>query len=187
MSILTHDEILKEINAKRIEITPYHPESVGPASVDLHLSRAFRVFRSPRKIIRVTDDVDYRDFTKGMWLGDKENGEPLTLLLMPNETILGMTEEKIKTADDIGGWLEGRSKFARMGLLVHISASFMQPGIANHQVLEMSNFGPIPLEIVPGIAVCQFIFHRTIGKATYQGRFKTQCPEEFYKYGECSE
>ncbi len=178
MSILTHDEILAQIHAKRIEITPYHEECVGPASVDLHLSRAFRVFRSPRKIIRVTDDVDYREFTTGMWLHDKES-----LLLMPNETILGMTEEKIKTADNIGGWLEGRSKFARMGLLVHISASFMQPGIANHQVLEMSNFGPIPLEIVPGIAVCQFIFHLTIGAAIYQGRFKSQCPEEFCKDG----
>ena len=174
MSILTKDKILAEIAAKRIEITPFDPECVGPASVDLHLSRSFRAFRSSRKIIRVTDDVDYRTITYGIALKEGE-----TLLLMPNETILGMTLEKISTASDIGGWLEGRSKFARMGLLVHISASFMQPGIANHQVLEMRNFGPVPLEIVPGIAVCQFIFHRTIGKAVYQGRFKDQSPETF--------
>jgi dCTP deaminase len=174
MSILTHDKIWAEIKAKRIEITPFYPECIGPASVDLHLSRAFRIFRSPRKIVRVADDVDYRDFTYGVWL--KEND---SLLLMPNETILGMTEEQIKTAENIGGWLEGRSKFARIGLLVHISASFMQPGIANHQVLEMSNFGPVPLEIVPGIPVCQFIFHKTLGNASYQGRFKHQTPEDF--------
>lgn len=174
MSILTKEEILTEIAARRIEITPFYPDHVGPASVDLHLSRAFRIFHGPRKVIRVTDDVDYRDITDGVWL---EEGD--TLLLMPGETILGMTAEEIKTSDNICGWLEGRSKFARMGLLVHISASFMQPGIANHQVLEMSNFGPIPLEIVPGVSVCQFIFQRTVGNACYEGKFKKQTPEDF--------
>lgn len=172
--ILTKDQILAEIAAKRIEITPFHPECVGPASVDLHLSRAFRIFKSLRRVIRVEDDVDYMDVTQGLWLKEGQ-----TLLLVPNETILGMTEEKIRTPDDICGWLEGRSKFARMGLLVHISASFMQPGIANHQVLEMSNFGPSPFEIVPGIPVCQFIFHRALGHAHYEGKFKAQTPEDF--------
>lgn len=176
MSILTKHEILAEIQAERIEIIPYYPECVGPASVDLHLSRAFRIFRSPRKVIRVTNDVDYRIITEGVWLKDGDS-----LLLMPGETILGMTEEKIRTPENVCGWLEGRSKFARMGLLVHISASFMQPGIANHQVLEMSNFGPIPLEIIPGVSVCQFVFQKTLGNAYYEGKFRNQNPEEFCK------
>ncbi len=173
--ILTRDEILAEIKAGNIEITPFNEKSVGPASIDLHLSRAFRLFDGPRKVIRVEDhSVDYRKVTKGVLL---EEGE--TLLLMPGETMLGMPQEKIKLSGNICGWLEGRSTFARIGLLIHISASFMQPGIANHQVLEMSNFGPVPLEIVPNILVCQFIFQRTTGNATYQGKFQNQGLEEF--------
>ena len=174
MTILSKNKILAAIADGEIEITPFYPECVGPASVDLHLSRAFRIFQSRRRVMRISDIMDYREITYGKWL-DKEE----TLLLMPGETILGMTEEKIKTPNDICGWLEGRSKFARMGLLVHISASFMQPGINNHQVLEMSNFGPIALEIVPGVSVCQFIFQRINGRASYQGKFKDQTPETF--------
>jgi dCTP deaminase len=176
MSILTRDEILREIEANRIKITPFKKNRVGPASVDLHLSQSFRIFRSPRKVIEVTDDTDYKEVTYGKWLEDGE-----TLLLMPGETVLGITEEKIETPEDISGWLEGRSKFARMGLLVHISASFMQPGISNHQVLEMTNFGPIPLGIKPGVSVCQFIFQKTIGQAKYMGKFHHQTPEDFCK------
>jgi dCTP deaminase len=90
-----------------------------------------------------------------------------------------MTTERITLCDGLCGWLEGRSRFARLGMLVHISASFMQPGIANHQVLEMSNFGPIPLEIRPGVAICQFIFQRIEGSGRYEGVFADQTPETF--------
>ena len=174
MSILGRSEILDEIEGEGIVIDPYDPSCVGPASVDLHLSNAFRVFvRLPRHV-QVTDDVDFRAATKGLWIGDDD-----ILTIGPGETVLGMTRERIGLADHLCGWLEGRSRFARLGLLVHISASFMQPGIANHQVLEMSNFGPIPLEVKPGVAVCQFIFQRIQGQGHYQGVFQDQTPEGF--------
>ena len=174
MAILGHSEILGEIESGSIIIEPYDPRAVGPASVDLHLSNAFRVFvRLPRNV-RVCDDTDFRAATKGLWVEDDVH-----LLLRPGETVLGMTRERIQLADHICGWLEGRSRFARLGLLVHISASFMQPGISNHQVLEMSNFGPIPLEIKPGVAICQFIFQRIKGRGHYAGVFQDQRPEQF--------
>ena len=93
---------------------------------------------------------------------------------MPHQTVLGLTQERISLAPDLCGWLEGRSRFARIGLLVHISAGFMQPGLQNHQVLELTNFGPNPLELVPGTPICQFIFQRTIGAARYEGLFSKQ-------------
>ena len=174
MSILGHSEILKEIEAGRIVIDPYDPESVGPASVDLRLSNAFRVFvRLPRNVA-VTDAIDFRAATKGLWVEDDDY-----LIMRPGETVLGMTQERVELAENLCGWLEGRSRFARLGLLVHISASFMQPGISNHQVLEMSNFGPIPLEIRPGTAICQFIFQRIEGTGRYQGVFQDQTPRLF--------
>jgi dCTP deaminase len=167
MSILTHDEILKEIASGNIIIDPFTPECVGPASVDLHLGNEFRVFRKSHDIVHVTPSSDYEEITDRIEVTDR-------LLLMPGETVLGITQEKITLASNLCGWLEGRSRFARLGLLVHISASFMQPGIENKQCLEISNFSPMPLALYPGIPVCQFIFQRTIGSAKYQVKFRNQ-------------
>ncbi len=176
MSILARSEILEEIERGRIRVDPLDLDRVGPASIDLHLANAFRVFVRMPTDVRVCGDLDYKQYTKGIWIPDGE-----TLMMRPGETLLGITREKITLPPDICGWLEGRSRFARIGLLVHISASFMQPGISNHQVLEMSNFGHLDLEIVPGTAVCQFVFQRTEGEGAYRGIFQEQNPDRFWK------
>ena len=159
MSILTRDEILKEIEAGNIVITPFRKECVGPASVDLHLGSEFRVFKKLHHLYHVNNESNFNDITD---LVSVDN----YFVLMPGETVLGITH--------LSGWLEGRSRFSRLGLMVHITASFMQPGIDNHQVLEISNVSPVPLALHPGTAICQFIFERTVGKAVYQGIFKDQ-------------
>ena len=154
MSILTRDEI----KTGNITITPFDPACVGPGSVDLHLGDIFRIYKKVHDIVEVNNTTDYEEMTELIHA-------PEGIVLMPGETILGITKEVIKLAPNICGWLEGRSRFARIGLLVHISASFMQPGIDNQQVLEMTNFSPMALRIHPGTAICQFIFQQTIGKA----------------------
>lgn len=166
MSILTHDEILKEIDQGNIKIDPYDPTAVGPASIDLRLSKYFRLFNEVGSIIDAKDDLDYQDHT--------ELVERSQILLAPQQTILGVTEERVTLSDGLCGWLEGRSRFARIGIMVHISASFMQPGISNHQVLEISNMGPSSVYLYAGTRICQFIFQRTEGRATYSGRFVNQ-------------
>lgn len=176
MSILAHDQILEAIDAGRIKIDPYDPGCVGPASIDLHLARAFRLFVRLPMTVPVTDDIDFKQYTKGMWIPEGEK-----LILRPGETVLGITQERITVAPDLCGWLEGRSRFARVGLLIHISASFMQPGLDNHQVLEMSNFGHLDLAIEPGTSICQFVFQRTLGEGRYEGRFSGQTPESFWR------
>lgn len=174
MTILARSEILKEIGSGRIRVTPYDEKLVGPASIDLHLADVFRVFRYIKHNLKVDHEADFKEATRGIRVAPGD-----FLLLKPGETVLGITRERIELPNDICGWLEGRSSFARLGLLVHISASFMQPGLANHQVLEMSNFGPVPLEIYPDIPICQFIFQRTAGTGTYTGRYSGQTPERF--------
>lgn len=69
---------------------------------------------------------------------------------------------------------EGRSRFARLGLFVHITAGFMNPGISNRQVLEIYNASNHSLELVPGTKICQFIFIRMHGESTYKGMFQEQ-------------
>lgn len=167
MSVLTHDEILKEIRVGNIVITPFAEDQVGPGSVDLHLGDEFRVFKKMHTIYHVTNDSDFSDITDLIRVDDH-------FVLMPGETVLGITKERIKLPPFICGWLEGRSRFARLGLMVHITAGFMQPGIDNHQVLEISNVSSVPLALHPGTRLCQFIFQRTEGEAVYKGTFANQ-------------
>ena len=167
MSVLTRDEIFKAIDDGRIEIDPFEPKCVGPGSVDLHLGRQFRVFRKLHQIYHVTDEADFHDVTRLEEVDD-------CFVLMPGETVLSVTVERIRLAPSLCGRLEGRSRFARLGLMVHITASFMQPGINNHQVLEISNVSSIPLALHPGTRFCQFVFETCLGEATYQGRFANQ-------------
>ncbi len=172
MSILTRGEILKEIKRGRIKIEPFDESKVGPGSVDLHLGNEFRVFKKVHNVVHVSERASHEQVTEVIKV--KRH-----FVLMPGETILGITKEKITLPSDICGWLEGRSRFARFGLLVHISASFMHPGISNHQVLEISNFSPMPLAIYPGTPICQFVFQRTIGKAKYHGKYRAQNETNF--------
>jgi len=130
MTTLTKNEILKEIKKKNIKITPFDKKAVGPGSVDLTLDDQFRIF-TKGKTYNVTAEANYKDVTKLI--------KKKSIIIKPGEVILGITKERITLGNDICGWLEGRSRFARLGLLVHISASFMQPGIDNQQVLEIVN------------------------------------------------
>ncbi|NDD26955.1 MAG: dCTP deaminase [Proteobacteria bacterium] len=167
MSVLTHDVILREIRAGNIVITPFDESQVGPGSVDLHLGNEFRVFKKLHQIYHVNDKADFNEITDLVTVDD-------AYVLLPHETVLGITVERIKLPPYLCGWLEGRSRFARLGLMVHITAGFMQPGIDNRQVLEISNVSSVPLALHPGTRFCQFIFMHTEGEATYKGVFARQ-------------
>ncbi|MDD5153035.1 MAG: dCTP deaminase [Candidatus Pacebacteria bacterium] len=166
--ILTRDIILKEISAGNIEMTPFDQSLLGADSYDLALGNTIRVFTAQGKPYHVSDDADFADITRLVEI--KEDG----YIMKPGEVILGVTKEKIKLSSHIAGWLEGRSRFARVGLMVHISSPFMQPGIDSHQVLEIANLGPTPLVIFAGTKICQFIFEYCEGEAAYKGKFAGQ-------------
>jgi len=163
--ILTKNEILKEINQGNINITPFNPKNIGPASIDLTLDNKFRIFNGSKRII-LNDKTDYKRLTKGKKMQE--------LVLKPGDFALGITKETIKLPDNMCGWLGGRSRFARLGLIVHITASFVQPGINNKQVLEIKNVSNNILVLKPGERLCQLIIERTEGRAHYKGKFKKQ-------------
>ena len=165
--ILTCDVIRREIEAGRVLIDPFFADQVGPASIDLHLGDEIRVMHVGREPVPVTDDVDYRTITDVRSL---ETPYPLA----PGETIHGITRERITLPGDIGGWLEGRSRFARLGLMIHVTSGFVQPGVASRQVLEMSNVSGRTLLIHAGVRLLQIVLQRCEGSAVYQGRFARQ-------------
>lgn len=167
MSVLTRDRILKEIDEGRVRIDPFDRSQVGVASIDLTLGREIRTIENGPVPIRVEDGTDYRDHTRVLPLD-----RPFRL--DPGVTIHGITEEMITLPDDLCGFLEGRSRFARLGLMIHVTSAFVQPGVSNRQVLEMSNVSSRALEIVPGVRICQIVLMRTEGHAVYRGRFQDQ-------------
>ena len=71
---------------------------------------------------------------------------------------LGITREKIRMPPDMIGTLEGRSRYARMGLAVHVTSALVQPGSHNRQVLEIVNFAPFPVTIREGMRISQIVF-----------------------------
>jgi len=165
--ILTRDVILDEIARGRVVVEPMAPDQVGPASIDLHLADEIRVLSSGPPVIDINDEADFRAVTEVRPLV-----EPY--VLQPGETIHGITRERITLPGDIGGWLEGRSRFARLGLMIHVTAGFVSPGVSNRQVLEISNVSQRPLAVHPGTRLCQIVLQRCEGSAVYAGRFATQ-------------
>ena len=167
MSVLTREAILAELDAGRLEIAPFSLDQLGAASIDLTLGDEVRVIQSGTGPIDVCEDADYRDHTR-------IEGLDQPFVLQPGCTIHGITRERISLPRDLCGFLEGRSRFARLGLMIHVTSAFVQPGVANRQVLEMSNVSNRPLRIHAGVRLCQLVLMRTEGEAQYRGRFADQ-------------
>lgn len=165
--ILTKNQILTEIQNKTLTIDPFTQDMVGPGSIDLTLDNEIRVFERIDDIVPVKESTDYRDITRLVTIQD-------SYTIKPNELVLGITRERITLPGNIAGWLNSRSRFARLGLMVHVTAPFIQPGEAGRQVLEIYNTGPNILELVPGQRLCQLILQRCEGTAVYDGKFKHQ-------------
>ena len=167
MAVLTRDAILAEMEAGRLVVEPFEPDQLGPASIDLTLGDEIRVIETEGGPIPLRADADFRAYTRALRLDGP-------FLLRPGATIHGITRERLTLPPDLCGLLEGRSRFARLGLMVHVTSAFVQPGVSNRQVLEISNVAGRALELHAGVRVCQLVLLRTEGRAVYRGRFADQ-------------
>ncbi len=167
MTVLTREPILNELDSGRLVIEPFDRDQVGAASIDLTLGDEIRVIHADASPIDLVSEIDYRDHTEVRSLAT-------AYVLEPGYTIHGITRERVTLPDHICGFLEGRSRFARLGLMIHVTSAFVQPGVSNRQVLEMSNVSKRPLRIHAGVRLCQLVLMRTEGNASYSGRFANQ-------------
>jgi len=171
--ILTRDQILSAIQTHEIIIDPFDINALEAASYNVTLASKIRVFREGLNEINVTEIAmgtnGLKDITTVVEIPRKGY-----YLLKPGELVLGMTVEKITLPQDVAAWLQGRSRFARMGLMVHITASFIQPGISNRQVFEIYNASRNAIKLEAGARIAQLIFERCEGKAKYEGIFASQ-------------
>lgn len=171
--ILTKEEILKAIKEGYIRIEPFNKNSVGPASYDLSLDKIIHIFKNknyPLDIKEISNEPEkiYREITEPFDLSKS------SYYLKPGELVLGITQEKITLAPNISGFLIGRSRFGRIGLMVYVSASFIQPGVSNKQVFEIYNASRHIIILSPYIKIAQIVFLKCSGSAVYQGVWKDQ-------------
>jgi dCTP deaminase len=150
--VLSDRTIARLIREGRIVIDPYDDGLLQPSSVDVRVDRFFRVFHNAR--------YPYIDV--------KEPQEELTelveiagdqaFILHPGEFVLGSTLERIVLPDDLVARLEGKSSLGRLGLLIHSTAGFIDPGFDGHVTLELSNVANLPITIYHGMKIGQISF-----------------------------
>jgi dCTP deaminase len=158
--ILSDVDIRKAIKSGEIKFEPQITEDqIGPGSVDLTLSNEFLKMKTGLRLKPY--DLKETNFAD---LFEEIISE--SIVIQPGELILAKTLEKITLSPNICGWIQGRSKYARLGISVHVASSFIQPGISNRQVLEIVNLSKIPYTLHSGMRICQVIFQRTITKTS---------------------
>ncbi len=150
--ILSDRSIREAIDAGRILIDPFDPACIQPSSVDLHVDSQFRVFANSRyPYIDVKEEMP--DLTE---LVEVKPDEPF--ILHPGEFVLGSTRERVGIPNDLVARLEGKSSLGRLGLLIHSTAGYVDPGWDGYLTLELSNVANLPITLYPGMKIGQISF-----------------------------
>jgi dCTP deaminase len=149
--VLSDRTIRRLLDEGRIEIEPYDESLLQPSSVDVRVDRYFRVFHNARYPF-----IDVREPQEDLTELVKVDEEPF--ILHPGEFVLGSTLERIRLPDDLVARLEGKSSLGRLGLLIHSTAGFIDPGWDGHVTLELSNVANLPITIYHGMKIGQLSF-----------------------------
>jgi dCTP deaminase len=151
-SVLSDGTIRQFVQDGRIVIEPWDETMVQPASVDLRLGNSFRVFHNHRvTAIDLKDPPS--DLTEQVVVE-----EDVPFVIHPGEFCLGRTEEWVELPDDIVARIEGKSSLGRLGLIVHATAGFCDPGWKGTLTLELNNLTRIPIKLYPGLPIAQLSF-----------------------------
>ncbi|MFN2483352.1 MAG: dCTP deaminase [Candidatus Limnocylindria bacterium] len=152
--VLSDRDIRAQIEAGGIVIDPYEPSAVQPSSIDLHLDRRFRVFANSRHPY-IDVRVEQPDLTELV-----EIDEDGPFILHPGEFVLASTVERVALPEDIVARLEGKSSLGRLGLLIHSTAGYVDPGWDGNLTLELSNVANLPIALYWGMKIGQISFQR---------------------------
>jgi dCTP deaminase len=154
MAVLSDRSIREELAAGRIGIEPLDESAIQPASVDLRLDRQFRIFKvTTRPYVDVREGLD--ELTELVTLSGEE-----PFILQPGAFCLATTLETVTLPDDLVARVDGRSSLGRLGLLVHATAGYVDPGWTGKLTLELSNQSQMPIALYYGMRVSQISFFR---------------------------
>lgn len=159
--VLADRDIRKRVRKRDLVIEPFDDNCVQPSSVDLHLGPDFLVFDRHSHTV-----VDTRKKTDGMTKRIVVKGDE-PLIVHPREFVLGTTVERVKIPTDLVARLEGKSSLGRIGLVIHSTAGYVDPGFAGQLTLEISNLSSLPIAVYSGMKICQISFIQMTSPAQY--------------------
>lgn len=155
--ILSDRDIRKAIESGRVKIESDQPElflHIHASSMDLRLGNIFKLYEHSK--FAVLDPKNPETFQGRMRMITIPEGE--SFMVQPGEFVLGVTMESITVPDDLVVRVEGRSSLGRLGIIVHSTAGFVDPGFSGTITLEISNLNRMPVALYPGMRVCQLAF-----------------------------
>jgi dCTP deaminase len=150
--VLSDRAIRRLVEDGRIGIEPYDATLMQPSSLDVRVDRLFRVFRNSRYPY-IDVKLEQEELTELVEVAADE-----AFILHPGEFVLGSTLERVRLPDDLVARLEGKSSLGRLGLLIHSTAGFIDPGFDGHVTLELSNVANLPITIYPSMKIGQLSF-----------------------------
>ncbi|MFB6144787.1 MAG: dCTP deaminase [Candidatus Nanohaloarchaea archaeon] len=155
-------ELIEQENAVTSKELPLDLDlQLGPSSLDLRLGYEFGVLNT-RKI----EMVDTRHMEKyGDYIQKEEHSAEEGVVIHPGEFILGSTVESLHVPDDLVARVEGRSSYGRLGIIVHATAGYIDPGFSGNITLEIQNLGNAPVKLYPEDRVCQVVFETMTSEA----------------------
>ncbi len=152
--VLSDRSIKEELAKGRIVIDPLGEGCIQPASVDVHLDRKVLAFRNSRRpYIDVREDM--ADLTEMVEIDDDH-----PYMLHPGEFALASTLERIELPDDLVARLEGKSSLGRIGLLIHSTAGYVDPGWKGQMSLDLSFVTNLPITLYYGMKIGQISYTR---------------------------
>ncbi len=152
-SVLSDGTIRRLVEEGAIVIKPWNPELVQPASIDLRLGDTFRVFHNHRAPVIDLKDGPPKGLTEEVQATPEEG-----FVIHPGEFCLGRTEEWVELPGDVVARIEGKSSLGRLGLIVHATAGFIDPGWKGTLTLELNNLTRVPIKLYPGLLIAQLSF-----------------------------
>jgi len=150
--MLSDRDIVRAVAAGSIQIEPWDPAAVQPASVDIRLDCLFRVFDNHRYSC-IDPSQEQAELTRPV-----EVPAGQAFILHPGAFVLGSTHEVVTLGESVAARVEGKSSLGRLGLLTHATAGFIDPGFCGHITLELFNVATLPLTLWPGMKIGQLCF-----------------------------
>jgi len=154
MAVFSDRTIRQSIEQGQIKISPYDQNLVQPSSLDIRLGDNFQIFRNYTVAI-IDPRKPVKDITEKIVMDN--NG----IIIHPGEFILGTSLEMIELADNVVARVEGKSSLGRLGLLIHATAGYIDPGFRGQITLEMSNVSKLPIRLYPNMKIGQLSFDNT--------------------------
>lgn len=154
--------LLAENEEDRIVVTPLINPAVqiGPSSIDVRLGGNFKVpVTSHLGAIDPRNAASVQQYMRSVDISFEDS-----FFLHPGEFVLAATIEFVRVPHDLACRIEGRSSWGRLGLLVHATAGFVDPGFAGNLTFELLNAGKLPIELKLGMRMAQLCFLHLDGK-----------------------